>query len=182
LAYARQSLQAQGEQSVEEKVWYYGKDGEQAGPITETDLRSLLANGQLAPEAMIWKQGMGDWASARSIHALWGAAPATTDDATAPPVPGSMAQSGSETNGLAVATLVLGVLSIFMAFLSCGCVTSIPGIVCGHLALKQFKAEPNRYQGRGMAITGLVLSYLVLLLYILFVVFVVAVGAMSEMQ
>ena len=152
---------------MEEKVWYYAKEGEQLGPITETDMRGLLASGQLSPEAMIWKQGMGNWAPARSIHALWGAASPEGDGGTVPPAPAGMPQVGGETNGMAIASLVLGILSFAM----CGCMTAIPGIVCGHMALGQIKREPERYKGRELAIVGLVLSYIALVLSFLIIPF-----------
>jgi hypothetical protein len=53
---------------------------------------------------------------------------------------------GSESNGLAVTGLVLGILG-----LCTGCLTGVPAIVCSALALQ-------RPAGRGMAITGLILG------------------------
>ncbi|MFC4059935.1 DUF4190 domain-containing protein [Planomonospora corallina] len=55
-------------------------------------------------------------------------------------------------NGMAVAALVLGIVGLF----ACG-VTSIVGIVLGHVSLSQIKRTGE--EGRGMAIAGLVLSY-----------------------
>ena len=52
-------------------------------------------------------------------------------------------------NGIATASLVLGILSI------CGGITSIPGIICGIIGISRSK---ERGSGNGKAITGLVLS------------------------
>jgi hypothetical protein len=60
-------------------------------------------------------------------------------------------------NGFATASLILGILS-----LSCpcaGCLTAIPGVVCGHLALRQSGQPGMRRSGRDLAIVGLVISY-----------------------
>lgn len=56
------------------------------------------------------------------------------------------------TNTLAIVSLLcgLGVL------ISAGSL-ALPGIICGHLALKQIKQRGE--EGRGMAIAGLVISY-----------------------
>nr|BFE88993.1 hypothetical protein GCM10020093_115940 [Planobispora longispora] len=55
-------------------------------------------------------------------------------------------------NGMAIATLVMGIAGLFV----CG-ITSLVGIVLGHVSLGQIKKTGE--EGRGMAIAGLVLSY-----------------------
>lgn len=64
------------------------------------------------------------------------------------------------TNGLAVASLILGILSV----VPLGPLAGIPAIVCGHLSLRRIK---RRFQpGRGLAISGLVLAYLSLAVFV----------------
>jgi hypothetical protein len=67
----------------------------------------------------------------------------------------------TRTSGLAVASLVLGVLSCPFTLLA-----SIPGLICGILGLRQISRSERegtvpRLTGRGMAITGVVLSGLI---------------------
>jgi hypothetical protein len=57
------------------------------------------------------------------------------------------------TSGKAIASLVLGILSFCLSFLA-----GIPGAILGILALVQIGNSQGQLQGRGMAITGLVLS------------------------
>lgn len=57
------------------------------------------------------------------------------------------------TNGLAVASLVLGIVW-------CYWVGSILAVVFGHLALGQIKKDPGRQAGKGLAIAGVVLGWL----------------------
>lgn len=64
-----------------------------------------------------------------------------------PPQP----QPGSSVNGLAIASLVLGIAWI------CG-IGSIAAVVLGHVSLGQIKRTGAT--GRGLAIAGLVLGYL----------------------
>lgn len=58
-------------------------------------------------------------------------------------------------SGLAVASLVLGLLSILGS-----CLTGIPAIICGHLALSRIKKSAGQVGGFGLALTGLILGYL----------------------
>ena len=69
---------------------------------------------------------------------------------------GSGHESEGDQKGLAIAALVLGILS-FMTFGLLG-VGAIVGIILSVKAMGRVSREPWRYGGRGMAIAGLVLS------------------------
>lgn len=71
------------------------------------------------------------------------------------------------TNGLAIASLVLGILWLYW-------VGSILAIIFGHVALHQI--GERRQGGRGLAIAGLVLGYIGLAFLVLAIVVVIAVG------
>jgi hypothetical protein len=58
--------------------------------------------------------------------------------------------------GLAVASLVLGILSL----LCLGLLGGIPAVICGHVARGRAQRSPQEYGGAGMALTGLMLGYL----------------------
>ena len=47
--------------------------------------------------------------------------------------------------------------------------TALPGVIIGHMDLSRIKKQPNEYEGKGMAITGLVLSYLWLILSVVLI-------------
>lgn len=74
--------------------------------------------------------------------------------------PGGM-PPGRPTNGMAVASLVLGIVGLLF---TCG-ITSIPGAILGHMALG--KIRDTGEEGRSMAIAGLVLSYIAVALWII---------------
>jgi len=64
-----------------------------------------------------------------------------------------------ENAGNAVTSLVLGILSLVLGFTVIGSIIlGIIAIVLGNKARKQIKAEPERYEGEGMAIAGIVLG------------------------
>lgn len=73
---------------------------------------------------------------------------------TAGSVPGMPPQQPPGTNGLAIASLVLGIISIPLCFLF---VPSVLAVVFGLIALNQIKANPGQ-GGRGQAIAGLIMG------------------------
>lgn len=82
---------------------------------------------------------------------------APMNPAETPPPPGYVTfgtppSGGGRTNGLAVASLVLGIVGIILCFLF---VPWILAIIFGAIAIKQCNADPT-YSGKGLAIAGLV--------------------------
>ena len=69
----------------------------------------------------------------------------------------------SRTSGLAVSSLVLGILGFFF-------VTAILAVIFGHVSLSQIKRSLGAISGRGMAIAGLVLGYLWLAFFVVIIV------------
>jgi hypothetical protein len=61
----------------------------------------------------------------------------------------------TKTNGLAVASLVLGLLTL------CG-LGSLLAVIFGHVSLSQIRNSGGSQSGRGMAVAGLTLGYIVL--------------------
>lgn len=60
--------------------------------------------------------------------------------------------------GLAIWSLVLGILGIALCFL--GPLFGIPAIICGHMALSRIKLAGGGLTGNGQAIAGLVMGYI----------------------
>lgn len=79
-----------------------------------------------------------------------------------------VATNEGEDNNLAVASLILGVLSILFYIF-----TAIPGIVTGHMARSRQKKMPELYSGKGMALGGLILSYIMFVISISMIVGIV---------
>ncbi|MGA2067052.1 MAG: DUF4339 domain-containing protein [Thermoguttaceae bacterium] len=50
--------------------WYYDHAGTQNGPVEESTLRQLLAIGEIAPNALVWSDGMKQWMAATAIPGL----------------------------------------------------------------------------------------------------------------
>ena len=66
-------------------------------------------------------------------------------------------QTAQRTSGLAIASLVCSLSSLVT------CVGWLPGIICGHLAKSRIRRNAG-LKGQGLATTGLVIGYLVLML------------------
>jgi len=47
-----------------------------------------------------------------------------------------------------------------------GIFSAIPAIIFGHLALSKFKRDPEKYKGRNLAVSGLILGYIGIVLSI----------------
>lgn len=60
-----------------------------------------------------------------------------------------------KTEGLAVVSLVLGILSL----VACNIFTGIPAIICGHMSRSRIERSNGTVAGGGLAIAGLVLGY-----------------------
>lgn len=206
--------------------WFYGKGGQQFGPIDEVTLSARIAAGEIGPQDLVWNEGMDSWKPLQEIRHL---APSgnhpqsqdskdliselsqspysppveveasalddasvdevpqspyfppvkveasALDDASvdevpqspySPPVEGDEGASYTPgpslpvTNGLAIASMICGILSLVLFCFCGGLFLGIPAVICGHLSLNQLNAPGNSQQGRGMAIAGLICGYL----------------------
>jgi len=206
--------------------WFYGKGGQQFGPIDEVTLSARIATGEIGPQDLVWKEGMDSWKPLQEIRHLApsgnhpqsqdseGLTPELSQSSYAPPAeikapalddsivdevpqspysppaeikapalddsivdevpqsPYSPPVEGVEgasytpgpslpvTNGLAIASMICGILSLILFCFCGGLFLGIPAVICGHLSLNQLNAPGNSQQGRGMAIAGLICGYL----------------------
>lgn len=145
--------------------WYYGKNGQQQGPVDLEQIRSLLASGQLSPTDLVWKEGMANWTAIGQIPEL---TPHT-------PVTGNFGQGGQggyqgggyqgnqggfgtvqspgdpTKNGMAMTSMILGIIA-----LAGGCFCfGILGFGCGIPAIITSRSGMQSQQP-GMAKAGLI--------------------------
>lgn len=50
--------------------WYYAQNNERKGPVSFTTLKAMAADGWLAPDDLVWRQGMSGWIPARDADGL----------------------------------------------------------------------------------------------------------------
>ncbi|MGJ8651508.1 MAG: DUF975 family protein [Opitutaceae bacterium] len=64
--------------------WFYEKNGEQHGPITEIDLKGMYGNGELTRSNLVWREGMADWTAFGTVFELEEGAPQKTASTIVP--------------------------------------------------------------------------------------------------
>lgn len=79
------------------------------------------------------------------------------------------APSGARTSGMAVASLVLGILWLYW-------IGSILALIFGYLAKKEIDKDRIHITGRGMAVAGIVLGWIGVGLLILTIIVLIFVG------
>jgi hypothetical protein len=50
--------------------WWYGKNGQEAGPVDQATLQQMLASGSVSPDDIVWTDGMTQWIPARQVPGL----------------------------------------------------------------------------------------------------------------
>lgn len=50
--------------------YYIVKDGQQAGPYTESDLERLIKSGDILAETLVWHAGLTGWTQAKNISEI----------------------------------------------------------------------------------------------------------------
>ena len=167
--------------------WFYAKHGKQEGPIELATLRAKYRSGEIAATDLVWKEGMPEWVAANTVPELTaeeqgGAsseAPSTTGGESQQQVTGgqvlSQPASGAAvgmvppTPGLAIASLVCGILSV--VFACCYGLCLLPGIaavICGHMQMKKYKESTDVEVGKGLVIAGLITGYIGILICLLY--------------
>ncbi len=83
-----------------------------------------------------------------------------------------------QNNGMAIASLVLGIISLAC----CQCLTAIPGVIFGHIALGQIRRSGGTQGGSGLAVAGLVTGYIAIGGTLLFFVFYILMFAVTAVM
>jgi hypothetical protein len=65
--------------------WYYAKNKQRVGPVTEAQLQELVRSGELSRSDMVWKQGMAKWMQAGQVPGLFEDRPPQAEMASVPP-------------------------------------------------------------------------------------------------
>lgn len=140
-----------------------GHDQKQYGSVTEDQLRQWIREGRANAQTRVQLEGTTEWKTLGERPefqtALAGAAPSAP-----PPLPSSPPGAvTAKTSGMAVTSLVLGVLGVF----SCG-ITSLFGLILGIIAMVRIKSSRGNLKGGGLALAGTIVSGLFLLMLPIF--------------
>lgn len=64
-----------------------------------------------------------------------------------------------KTSGLAIASMVIGILGIVGGWICCGILLPILAIIFGHIAYSRISRQPHLVTGQGFAIAGFTMGY-----------------------
>ncbi len=131
-----------------------GGDQKEYGPVTEEQLRQWILDGRLNPQSQAKAESDAEW---RPLSAFpeFAAALATRSavSGTPPSLPSAAPPLPANTNGLAITSLVLGILGLF----TCG-FTALFGLVFGIIALVKAKQNRSALGVNGFALAGVIVS------------------------
>lgn len=128
--------------------FYYSQRGASVGPVPSSVLTTLVQNGTLRANDMVWRDGDSSAVPARQVPSLAHlfsmkyAQPVSRDNA-----------GEKSYRGMATAAMVLSICGLFCF----GMITGVLAIIFAGIALSGMSRTGND-DGKGMAITGLVLG------------------------
>jgi prepilin-type processing-associated H-X9-DG protein len=124
------------------------ENGQRYGPIPAETLRQWIREGRVNAQTRAQAEGGTEWAPLANL-------PEFTADLFSgpPPPPGGTPGGPAKTSGLAITSLVLGILGLF----TCG-ITSLVGLALGIVGLVRINKSEGRLSGNGLAIAGIVTS------------------------
>ena len=132
-----------------------GGDLKEYGPVSPDELRKWIAEKRVNAQTKVRREDATGWLPLSDVPELAGMAGKTAP----PPLPTAHPPATGKTSALAVASLVLGILGVC----TCGA-TAIFGLVLGIIALVMISNSQGALRGKGMALTGTILSGVFLLM------------------
>ena len=136
-----------------------GADGREYGPVGEDQLRQWIAEGRAVAQTLTQAVGSAEWKPLGSFPEFSQAA-SPTIPAAPPSAPPVKPMAPPATNSMAVAGLIFGLLGVMGGWICCGPLFSILGIAFSSVGLSRINRNPTQETGKGIAVTGLVLSIL----------------------
>ena len=136
-----------------------GADGGEYGPATAGQLRQWIAEGRANAQTPTLAPGTPEWKPLGALPEFAGHFAPAIPPTIGPPRPGiSTAGQLPKTNSFATTGLIFGILSVTCFCGCCGCPFNIFGMVFSLIGWSQISRHPELYEGRGLAIAGLILS------------------------
>jgi hypothetical protein len=147
---------------MEPVIWHFNSRGQTGGPVGLSDLRQMVASGELASGDSVWCQGWADWRLVSSVRELNPEPTAIPSPFAKPgaasanvPRPAYVGYSGAagygghalgqSYNGYAIAGFVLALTFPLL------------GVIFSWIALNGMKSSGNE-EGRGLALAGMIIS------------------------
>jgi len=156
---------------AEQPKWFYSKGKTELGPVSDSQMRSLLESGAISPKTLLWKDGMPDWIHAQGIPEFQSRrAPAFPPKTTVPPIFNQLdafcSNCGNAVSSKAVACTACGVAPRGEKHYcyNCGVPVNVNQIICVQCGVGltvshvQPSANPSNTDKNTAAILALVLG------------------------
>jgi hypothetical protein len=147
-----------------------GADGRQYGPVSADQIRRWIAEGRANAQTQTLAEGALEWKPLSALPEFAG-----HFGAPVPPPIGAVTTSHfRRTNAFALWGMIVGVLSLV-----CCCfwlILSPLGLIFSLVGLSQINERPDLYEGRVLAIFGIVLSSLGLIIHLVLFAVALATG------
>lgn len=75
------------------RPWYYAAQNQQQGPVSESELRGLIARGVVTADTLVWTEGMAGWEKAGQIAGLMSDLAPGAPDFSSHPAPARTAEA-----------------------------------------------------------------------------------------
>lgn len=149
------------------------RNGQQIGSFSLEDINRMLASQQLNGTEHWWQEGMANW---QSLSTLPGVAMPAQRAANPYQTPAGGYQGQAvypKTSGLAIASMILGILALILFFTHIfSGIMALLAVIFGHISLSSIRNSRGALTGRGMGITGLITGYLAMLVLVTIIVIV----------
>ena len=166
----KQREEHEQEQEQDEVEWYLTIDGEQVGPLSESQVADELVQNRVNPDDLVWTEGFTDWTRLESIPEFQDAITQLDNEMTAATrmIDTKVDQSSNTRNRtiskMATASFVCGLLFCFPL--------NLAAIVLCFLALREIKNSSNNLGGHRLAWGGGIIGGLALVANIVILVLV----------
>jgi hypothetical protein len=144
---------------------HVARDGKELGVFALEEVNQQLASGTLRLTDQAWYEGAAGWAALSTVPGVTAAAATTIPASAATPIATTTAAAAPavvvpqrKSEPLAILSLIFSILGL--CGFCCGffLTAAIAGIICGHIALSRFKANPE-LEGRNLAKAGVIIGY-----------------------
>jgi hypothetical protein len=131
-----------------------GSDQKQYDSVTADDIRRWIADGRLNAQSLMREEDDTEFRPLSTVPEFADAFAVETSVSIVPPhLPAAASAAPVKTSGMAIASLVLGILGLF----TCG-ITALIGLILGIIAMVKVKNSGGRLGGNGIALAGVIVS------------------------
>ena len=133
-----------------------GSDGKEYGPATADQLGQWVIEGRANAQTQTFVEGAPEWKPLGTLPEFASHFTVGNPPVIGQPKPDFSRSPFPKTNSFATAGLIFGILSLTCC--CCGFPVNILGLAFSLIGLSQINRHPELYEGRGIAVTGLILS------------------------